>query len=448
MRKRGEQAFGPGGSAVPVGAPVSVVGTGGATMIETFASARLERGDGVRSYLEAFAPGCDWNDLVRWLPDAFALANLVLDRTKAYRFVVAPPPGKNWPPRSNWNGAIEAAARAWREACGVSGGELPPLVLESWQTISRLCDVALSEIASGEAWDLIAALLTLHAAGDEACSQVAGGAASAPGSFEQRAWSLFEQHGSLARLSSRRVRIVPKTNFSSRGVTIRSLSRYLGLSYETVPINWTDSGDGADNAPAGRGEYAILLLPWPLQVKASDFRPYTSRRLGNMDSERFGFFAFAPEAALDTKLVGSLLAEAVQAAGRVDAVVLPEAAVRHSEIAVLERALADRGVGLLIAGVGGARSARSRTQRPALRSPYDGGLGAIPAAQTSSLVLGRRTDPPVPPVPLSRPAQAVVGGDRAVRTGAERHLARRRDHRDRARLRGSRLARRVGRARA
>ena len=72
-----------------------------------------------------------------------------------------------------------------------------------------------------------------------------------------------------------------------------------------------------------------------------------------MDSEQFGFFEFTPEAALDTKLVRSLLAEAEQAAGRVDAVVLPEAAVRHTEIALLERALAEHGVGLLIAGVGG-----------------------------------------------------------------------------------------------
>jgi hypothetical protein len=332
VRERGEQALGSGGSAVPIGA-----------------SARLEGRDGVRSYLEAFAPGCDWNDLVRWPPDAFAVANLVLDRTKAYRFAVAPPPGRNWPPRSDWNRAIEAAARAWQDACGASGGEPPPLVLESWQTISRLRDVVLTEVASGEAWALIAALLTLQAAADEACSQVAAGAAAEPGSFEQRAWSLFEQHGSLARLSSRRVRIVPKTNFSSRGVTIRSLSRYLGLSYETVAVNWTD---GADGAPSGRGEYAIVLLPWALQVKASDFPPYTSRRLGNMDSEQFGFFEFTPEAGLDTKLVGSLLAEAVEAAGRVDAVVLPEVAVRHSEIPMLERVLVEHGVGLLIAGVG------------------------------------------------------------------------------------------------
>ncbi|HET7555626.1 MAG TPA: hypothetical protein VFJ75_08235, partial [Gaiellaceae bacterium] len=50
------------------------------------------------SYFDSFAPVPDWDDLVRWPPDVFALANLVLDHTESYRFVVAPPRRRRWPP--------------------------------------------------------------------------------------------------------------------------------------------------------------------------------------------------------------------------------------------------------------------------------------------------------------------------------------------------------------
>jgi hypothetical protein len=94
-----------------------------------------------------------------------------------------------------------------------------------------------------------------------------------------------------------------------------------------------------------------VLLPWPLAVKADDFRAASPVPLENMDLDRFGFFEFAPEPELDCELVGSLLEQAVEAAGRVDAVILPEAAVEPGAIAGLERTLAEHDATFLIAGV-------------------------------------------------------------------------------------------------
>jgi hypothetical protein len=71
----------------------------------------------------------------------------------------------------------------------------------------------------------------------------------------------------------------------------------------------------------------------------------------NMDLERFGFFEFAPEAAVDRGLLGSLLAAAVEETGRVDAVIFPEDAVHADEIAGLEETLDEHGATFLIAGV-------------------------------------------------------------------------------------------------
>ena len=306
-------------------------------------------GHSVFSYFRAFAPAPEWDELASWPPDVFALANLVLDNTEAYRFAVAPPPGRRWPPTPDWNSEVNAAARAWRDA-GVTGGcDPPPFVRRAWDTVTRGRDVPLARVRTGDAWELTAALLTLHAVADEACSEIAscGRRASSP-SFDGRAWSLLQERGSLSRLSPARVRIVPKARFSQRGITIRSLSRYLALSYESVEIRWRSVEPGPS---AERGDYTMLLVPWPLAVTGRDFRPAPATLLENMDLERFGFFEFAPETELDRSLVRSLLDAAVSAGGRADAVILPGAAVTPEAIPVLEDVLAQHGATFLIAGV-------------------------------------------------------------------------------------------------
>jgi len=295
----------------------------------------------VVSYFDTFAPAPEWDELVRWPPDVFALANLVLDHTEGYRFVVAPPAGRRWPPFEDWEARVQRAARAWMEAV-----EKPPqLVRDCWGTVSRCRGVPLDDVRSGEAWELTAALLTLHALADEACADVTSSQPGAVGDrFEAAGRRLLAVRGSLSRLSPARVRILPKTNFSPRGITIRSLSRHVGLCYEAVDVKWRT----VEPAPTDlRRDYNIVLLPWPLRVRASDFRSAPSALIENMDPELFGFFEFAPEGSLDCELVSSLLA----AAGRVDAVVLPESAVDPESIAPLERALAEHGVDFLIAGV-------------------------------------------------------------------------------------------------
>ena len=315
---------------------------------EAVAAGQLGPIDGertVRSYFDSFAPAPDWDDLVRWPPDVFALANLVLDHTESYRFVVAPPPGRRWPPLHDWSAEVGRAAREWKEA---SGGEPPRLVRDSWDLVTRSRDVSLAGVRSGAAWELVSSLATLHAVADEACAGVGSGGSASVGSFERRAWTLLESQGSLSRVSPIRVRIVPKTNFSPRGITIRSLSRYLGLCYESVQVKWSGGQDSRSAAP---DEYNIVLLPWPLDLKADDFRPAPSALLENMDADVFDFFEFAPEFALDRELLGALLEQALDAVGRVDAVVLPELAVQAGEVPGLERTLAGLGASFLIAGV-------------------------------------------------------------------------------------------------
>jgi hypothetical protein len=303
----------------------------------------------IAEFFAAFAPRLPWTDLPTWPPDVFALCNLVLDHTEAYRFAVSPLPGRRWPPRPDWNDRVRQAGRAWREAAAVNR-EPPPAVREEGEIVTRHRDVPLAAVRSGECPEVVQSLLTLHAMADEACSGLAAaGAASPDDRFEQRAWHLLESQGSLATIDPTRVRVTPKAQFASRGITIRSLSRYLALSHESIDVRWrriqTGRGGGFDGS-----EYNIVLVPWPLHVRADDFRPVEGP-LENMDRAAFGFFEFSPTAALDLDLLREVLRAARRKVRRVDAVVLPEASVEPGDIPAIETILVELGVAFLIAGV-------------------------------------------------------------------------------------------------
>lgn len=303
----------------------------------------------VGAYFAAFSPAPAWDELCAWPPDVFALANLVLDHTEAYRLAVSPPAGRRWPPAGDWHQKVTEAAAAWREAvvgrCG-----LPALVAEQWEVVTRHRDLPLHSLRRGEAHQVAVALLTLHAVADEACSGLAGpwfriGSAS----FEHRAWRLMDEQGSLARLSPARVRIIPKTQFSMRGITIRSLSRYLALVYEAVDIRWRRIEAGTRWHTATARDFNLVLIPWPLEIAARDFRPIAGPL--DMDPSAFGFFEFSPVDRIDLEMVDRVLAAASREAARVDALILPEGAVEEDDIDPLERLAANHGLTFLVAGV-------------------------------------------------------------------------------------------------
>jgi hypothetical protein len=112
--------------------PVAPVGTVGPPETER----------SVLSYFRAFGPVPDWDELIRWPPDVFALANLVLDHTESYRFVVAPPAGRRWPPLPDWDARVRLAAHAWRIADARRGCEPPALVQQCWDVVTRVLQTA------------------------------------------------------------------------------------------------------------------------------------------------------------------------------------------------------------------------------------------------------------------------------------------------------------------
>ena len=212
-------------------------------------------------------------------------------------------------------------------------------------------ETKLEDLAEGGGRQVREALLTLHAIADEACAglgvalDVGDGAACA---YRARGRELLARTGSLARMNPRVLRVLPKVRTPPTGRP--SFSRYACVHGPGIEARWRKMPARHAGTDV-RSEYAnLLLLPWPLEVKASDFRPLDDA-LQRPTKEPFAFFEFAPARGLDFDLLDRVLLSAREEAGSVDVVVLPECAVDESEIDELETLLRQHGVVSLVAGV-------------------------------------------------------------------------------------------------
>src|SRR5215813_4082936 len=146
------------------------------------------------------------DELLEWAPDLFAFTDVVLDRSEAYRFSVSPPEGTSWPPPEmpDWYLTIADASAGW--CAWVEGDEtgLPGLVAQEWAVVSERSATSLDELATGRAWRVCQALITLHAFADEACAGTGVTVVGVPrdgARFRARARELLARTGTLSRIS-------------------------------------------------------------------------------------------------------------------------------------------------------------------------------------------------------------------------------------------------------
>jgi hypothetical protein len=217
----------------------------------------------------------------------------------------------------------------------------------------------LEELSTGANWDLCAALLTLHAIADEACAGLGVAlAASSPFGcgYRGRARELLAQRGTLARIPQDAMQVLPKVRTpAAPGTSIRSMSRYATVHGSSVGVRWHKLPARRRGAEPHADHVNFLLLPWPLQIRANDFRPVEASAQGDT-AEPYGFFDFDPAERLDLDLVDRMLVAARNEVDSVDVVCLPESAIMEDEVAPLEALLESHGVASLTAGVRRRRS--------------------------------------------------------------------------------------------
>jgi hypothetical protein len=296
------------------------------------------------------------DELLEWPPDVFALTDVLLERADAFRFVLSPPPGAVWPPErfTDWGEAVGDAALRWSCLAEDRDGATPELLAAEWRVVRQACAMPLADLAGGRDWRVCEALLTLHAIADEACAGLFVALDRSDGQgcgYRARGRELLARTGSLARTHSQLLRVLPKIRTPPTGRA--SFSRYACVvqgagfdpQWHKLPARHPGTDPQADHVE-------MLLLPWPLKVRSSDFHavPGSVQRL---TKEPFGFFEFVPEERLDLDLVDRVLLAALDEVEGIDVVVLPESAIEESEIAALEALLAHHGVIYLQAGIRG-----------------------------------------------------------------------------------------------
>jgi hypothetical protein len=165
--------------------------------------------------------------------------------------------------------------------------------------------------------------------------------------YRARGRELLARTGSLARIDTSRLRVLPKVITPPTGRL--AFSRYACVQGPGIDARWHKI-PARHRGTDLRSEYAtLLLLPWPLRVHASDF--HTVGGVYRPAKEPYGFFQFTPAEGLDLDLLDRVLVAARQEGGSVDVVVLPESAVDEREVDDLEALLDRHGVVQLVAGV-------------------------------------------------------------------------------------------------
>jgi len=167
------------------------------------------------------------DELLEWPPDLFALTEAILERSEAHRLLLHPPVGAQWPPARivGWPAAVEDAGRAWSSWVEDRSGPLPELLSEEWEAFCERAEDPLERLVYGEDWRMCEALITLHAIADEACAGLglALDRADAQGCiYRARGRELLAKTGSLARIPTDVLRVLPKTRVAPRSA--RSLA--------------------------------------------------------------------------------------------------------------------------------------------------------------------------------------------------------------------------------
>lgn len=305
--------------------------------------------------------------LIAWAPDVCALTSVLIERAHAFRFVVSPPAGQVWPPPTSepFGAWVTIAASAWREAMDGSDEPPPPAQVQRlWSIILDHLDTPIHVVAEGRPWQLCEAVLALHAIADEASAGLAAGRSDgAPGSvFLAKGAELLARHGSAARQPADRVTLVPKGRTTSVGITHRSVSRYVATVWDGIDVVW-HAVPMQRMGSRGLARHAnVLLLPWPLRIRESDFVPVPGS-VRRQERQPFGFFTYEPSEPLDLDLVERLIDAALEEVDGVDVVVLPEGCLDESQIAPFEALLQRRGVPMLVSGLRPEPSAPSQFPR-------------------------------------------------------------------------------------
>ena len=189
------------------------------------------------------------------------------------------------------------------------------------QIIDLLCnqdDVQGNKDYCDKLWNVSQALLTMHAIADiasEGFGLKTEATANPALKFaetllitgRQKYHSSIYDSGSLSTFNIERCRVLPKRHNPGIGITLRSLSSNLAFHQSAVDVVWRKTrnntlgnkfcreDDVNTKKETGKKKFSLLLLPFPLNIRANDFREDGSAQTDVVRmSEKYGFFSYEP----------------------------------------------------------------------------------------------------------------------------------------------------------
>ena len=281
-------------------------------------------------------------EILLWPPDIFALTAVLLEETGIYRLVVSPPKGYAWPPHSKWASFARHTGRDWQAQFEHGKSSTPVAALLDVILIAAETPLAQLRVDAEGCWRLCKAILSLNAIADEACVNAGIPTGRKENTrFHTEANVRLTSAGTLAKDRVRWATVLPKLRTPQIGITTRSMSMHVALDRSEVGVNWSVGGLLKKRKEK---KLNLLLLPWPLKIKTTDFRAVP----GPTDHD--DYFEYSASERLSYSRIRKLIEEAKKEVGDINAVILPELAVHAKQLPRIKRVLKEQGVFGLLAG--------------------------------------------------------------------------------------------------
>jgi len=310
---------------------------------------------GLKEYLQFVAPLIvDDSAPPRWPPDAFAVTASMLRRAAAYSAII-----EKWPPLggpAKWTEFIRRIGNEWR-AAATGRSAVPSIVDRWWRIIRSAGPLPIERVCQYP--HLCEAVLQLNAAADEASRGIGILDPKNVDRFEAHAIDILARNRFVSvcdRIHPSRAIVLPKLHTPRSGLTLRSLSHHLALCGPSeVRPEWSWMP-----YTTHEWRFNILLLPWPEIVLPSQFWP-SQGNLRNMPPN-FGLFSCNARRnrSIPVDRLRRVVARAESIVGKIDAVILPELALRgreHIEICRQTGAIVVGGIGEAAQGGRSGRNA-------------------------------------------------------------------------------------------